>query len=242
MFAETEVIRFDPDRHAGNYRIWVRELENGEVSIQIQLNDPDATAKISPIDFGQMLRISAAQRENVIQLFAVAQIASKIGMNDWLLKKVQETVGLTDQQTLLLRSKARRYIRAANFNPVTIYISLLAAIKASGYQDIDISYIDFIRGIIQLTQYEPYASDGITPSKLFEQRVFGYLREFLSEMSLSPLQKQMIRTVNTYREFQGFLTGQPVERIPADLSKLNFTDLIRRDEQAKCEQLLDTGT
>jgi hypothetical protein len=242
MFADEDVVRFDPDRHAGNYRIWVKELANGEVALTIHLEDPTTEAKVSPIDFGQMLRISKEQRERVIQLFSLAQIASKIGMNEWLLKKIQTIIGLTDRQTLQLKSQARKYLKAADFNPVTVYISLLAAIKASGYDDIDISYIDFIRGIIQLTQYEPYAQGGLTPSKLFEQHVFSYLAQYLSEMKLSELQVQMIRALNKYREFKGFLTGEKPELIPSDLSKLNFTDLIRRDEPQNCEELLQTGS
>ena len=227
LFGDEAVIRFDPDRHAGNYLIRVQEEPHG------------ALIRISPIDFGQVLRISSSQRERVVRLFALAQIVAKAGMNEWLLDQVRQLIGLNDEQTQALRKTAKKYVEAARFNPVTIYISLLAAIRASGFGDMDISYIDFVRGIIQLTQYESYAKDIETPSRLFEQQVYAYLEEYLKALKLDSMQVQMIRAVNRYREFKGFVTRGEVEKLPEDPSQLNFSELIRRDRD--CETLLKRG-
>lgn len=228
LFGDEPVIRFDPDRHAGNYLILVQE--NADLS---------STIKISPIDFGQVLRISTKQRERVIRLFALAQIVSKAGMNEWLLEKVQDVMGLTPDQSVRLRQVAKKYVQASGFNPVTVYISLLAAIRASGHDNIDISYIDFIRGIIQLTQYESHTAFGITPSQMFEQQVFVYLEEYLKNMKLDPVQIKMIRVVNTYRDFKGFVTQSEQEHIPLDPSEMGFSEMIRRDD--RCDGLLKKG-
>lgn len=233
LFKDDGIIRFDPDRHAGNYLILVQEDEMGGASI-----------KISPIDFGQVLRISPEQRERVIRMFALAQIASKAGMNEWLLNQIQTVMSLNAEQANRLRKNAKRYIKAANFNPVTAYISMLAAVKASGFEQLDISYIDLIRGVIQLTQYEAYADqDLVTPSDIFEQKVLAYVEEYLGQIQLDDSQVRAIRVVNTYRQFKGFMTGKPQELIPEDLSKIDFSKFIRRDEGSSqpCEVLLKKG-
>ena len=235
LFHEHGVIRFDPDRHAGNYLIHIHEDPSGSAQI-----------KISPIDFGQVLRISPAQRDRVIRIFALAQIASKVGMNQWLLQEIQKVMSLTDEQTQRLNRNARRYIKAADFNPVTVYISLLAAVKASGFEELDISYIDFIRGVIQLTQYEPYAdAEVVTPSDLFEMRVLNHVEEALGQMQLDPSQIRAIRAINAFRKFKGFFSNGNEELIPENLSKIDFSKFIRRDDRKPvapdCESLLQKG-
>lgn len=232
-FADQPVVRFDPDRHAGNYRVWIRP-EGTDADLVLE-----PMAKLRPIDFGQVLRMTREQRERVIRLFALAQIISKGGVNEWLVTEIKRVIGMNADDLKTLKSHLKRYVKAANFNPVTIYISLLAAIRASGYKDLDIVYIDFIRGIIQLTQYEPFAADTVSPSRIFEERVLQSIREYLPHIELDRRQIAMIKAFNTYQRARSWLSHQPAKLLSTDLSKIEFDNLIRReDQQELCQQLL----
>jgi hypothetical protein len=81
----------------------------------------------------------------------------------------------------------RRYFPSESYKPVTAYFAILSALEMSG-QPMDIKYYDFLRAIIQLKQYEPFASKvrtWQTPSELFESKVRERIETLKSGVSLS---------------------------------------------------------
>lgn len=181
LFSEAPEILFDPDRHAGNYRIHVREF-NGENYIVLE------SARITAIDFGQLLRsFTPADRNLIVDLFALAQIASHAGSNQFVAEQVAQRLPLTGAQKKRLRRALRMYFPSENLKPVTAYFAILSSIELAGY-DMDIKYYDFVRAIIQLKQYEPYATedrDWQTASELFESLVREKVEEFRPDISLN---------------------------------------------------------
>ena len=67
LLGDAEWITLDPDRHPGNYRISVIHAAS------------QPKYRITPIDFGQVLKISRAQREQIFNVFAAAQILKATG-------------------------------------------------------------------------------------------------------------------------------------------------------------------
>lgn len=174
-------IMFDPDRHAGNYRIQIKDY-SGESYIVLE------SATVSPIDFGQLLRrFTRADRDLVIHLFALAQIADKAGAIDWIKSEIEKRFTLNDKQRAKLGKTLRMYFPSKGLKPVTAYYGMLSALELAGL-DVDIKYYDFVRAIIQLKQYEPFATPGRswkTPSESFEGEVIKRVEELKPNVELT---------------------------------------------------------
>lgn len=175
LFADKDTIYFDPDRHPGNYRIRADDLDR---------------VKITPIDFGQMLQITRQQREQVFDMFALAQILKETGSSLWAAERLKTLLGLDATKSSKLRSAISRYFPSRDVTPVSAYYSLLAALDNAGI-DMDIVYFDFVRGIIQLSQYEELVPDlkEMSPKAKLEAIVTERAAGLVREMKLTSLEK-----------------------------------------------------
>ncbi|MBX9766278.1 MAG: hypothetical protein K2X47_03320, partial [Bdellovibrionales bacterium] len=160
-------ILFDPDRHSGNYLIHV-EMRAGQKHYTIY-----------PIDFGQLNQITIGQRDRVSEMMALATMFAMGGSNDWLGEKVGSLFGIQGEALSLLQKNLAEFfpVSSASMNNsvVTAYFSLIAAINETIWPTergatagpkfpqthpdlstgrLDFIYTDFLRGIIQLNQYE----------------------------------------------------------------------------------------
>ncbi len=137
--ADGENLVFDPDRHAGNFRI----QPVGENSISLW-----------PIDFGQVLKISKANREQVFDLFALAQIVRKTGATRWAALKTLKIIGIDDTQVAAkIYTKLKKYFKPNDrMKEVAAYYNMLAILSDVGHTR-DIAFFDFVRSIMQLSQY-----------------------------------------------------------------------------------------
>ena len=169
------LITFDPDRHPGNYRL---KVENGHIQIY-------------PIDWGQMLSITAQQREEIFTLFALAQILKVTGPTDWASHQIIQTMDLTIEIDIL-KQALKRYFPSLEMNEVTAYYSLLAAMSDLDLQP-HIGYFDFIRAIIQLSQYEVFLEGPIrTPVEKLKEAISLRVEGLLSQMELTFKEKAQI--------------------------------------------------
>lgn len=176
-----DVIPFDPDRHAGNYRIEIKSY-NGEEYIVLE------PATVSPIDFGQTLKdFTVKDRAIVVRLFALSVIANKVGAADWIREEIAKSIPLTAKQKRLLGRGLRLYFPNKGLQAHTAYFGILSALELAGVE-ININYFDFVRSIIQLKQYEPFASQGrsySTPSETFERLVREQVETLRPQVNLS---------------------------------------------------------
>ena len=172
-----DVIFFDPDRHAGNFRI--------------KINSNGIT--IYPIDWGQMLSMTAGEREKIFEMFAYAQILARTGSNRFILEKIMKTMGISSQaNTQTLKNSLRTYFPDTGLKEVTAYFSLLAALSDIGHQPRQF-FFDFIRGIIQLGQYQSLSGEEeVKPILSLKQAVQSKINVILSEMNLSVWEKSRI--------------------------------------------------
>ena len=169
------LITFDPDRHPGNYRL---KVENGHIQIY-------------PIDWGQMLSITAQQREEIFTLFALAQILKVTGPTDWASHQIIQTMDLTIETDILKRA-LKRYFPSLEVNEVTAYYSVLATLSDLNLQP-HIGYFDFIRAVIQLSQYEAFLKEPIrTPIARFKEVIGLKAEDLLSQMELTFKEKARI--------------------------------------------------
>jgi predicted unusual protein kinase regulating ubiquinone biosynthesis (AarF/ABC1/UbiB family) len=137
---ESKVI-FDPDRHAGNFRLHL----TGENSL-----------RLSPIDFGQVVNISYAEREQVYDLFALAQILKKTGATKWAAGRAAKIIGKSETDALAIYANMRTYFRVSSeMKEVTAYYNLLAVLNDAKVGR-PIAFFDFARSIMQLGQYRKH--------------------------------------------------------------------------------------
>lgn len=231
-------IIFDPDRHAGNYRIHIQEY-SGEKYVVLE------SATIRPIDFGQLLRrFTPADRDLVIHLFALAQIADKAGAIDWLIAQIGQKITMTDKQKAKLAKALRLYFPSKGLKPVTAYYGILSALEIAGL-DIDIKYYDFVRAIIQLKQYEPFATKERTwktPSESFEAAVLQKVDLMRPAVELTWRDKLTLAWRNpgeTYRMWRDAHPESAEQKISGKL--LPMPEKISDEEPETCEDELETG-
>lgn len=139
--ADEDRIYFDPDRHAGNYRVRVEEV-GGRAMIDIR-----------PIDFGQLTYVTVREREQITELFSVAQVLKEVGSSGFLVDQLTQTLSLDSKTARKLTSRLGRYFPMKEMKPITAYYSLLAALDEAGLTP-DIRFFDFTRALMQLNQYE----------------------------------------------------------------------------------------
>ena len=87
LFSEEDIILFDPDRHAGNYRINLKQEQGDNFLVLEKL-------EIRPIDFGQVLTITKSDRLKIFQLFALSQVLNVVGSNEWIATNILKTMDL----------------------------------------------------------------------------------------------------------------------------------------------------
>lgn len=136
---DSDILVFDPDRHAGNYRVY-HDKNTGVV-------------RVHPIDFGQLLVMTKRQRDQALDLFALSQVLLRAGSSDWAIEKVEKILGLQSVDRVKLKRAMSRYFPDGQMKEVTGYYSLLAALNDANIV-LDITFFDFVRGLIQLSQYE----------------------------------------------------------------------------------------
>ena len=169
-------ITFDPDRHPGNYRFRVEQ---------------DDSIQMYPIDWGQMLSITVRQREEIFTLFTLAQILKVTGSTNWASHQIIETMNLTVSSDIL-KQALKRYFPSSEMNEVTAYYSVLAAMSDLNLQPY-IGYFDFVRAIIQLSQYEVFLEQPIrTPVEKLKEVVSLRVEDLLSHMELTLKEKAQI--------------------------------------------------
>ncbi len=137
LFNDQDVITFDPDRHPGNFKIHA---------------DPSGKLTFRPIDFGQVLQITRAERDRVVDLFAISGIMDRYGSTDWAAKLILEKLELPVAKSSLLRKLLAKSYPATNRSPLASYYSLLSALEEIGHP-MSIQYFDFARAVVQHNQY-----------------------------------------------------------------------------------------
>ncbi|MBX7230778.1 MAG: M48 family metalloprotease [Bdellovibrionales bacterium] len=184
LFGEQDLIKFDPDRHAGNYRIHINKT-NGDGLLTIK------SIELSPIDFGQLLEITNKERQHVIDMFALSQIAKEVGSVHWIANQLQQMHSLDDKTTSQLTNALKKVFPDRALQSETAYFALLSALEFAGFE-VDIKYFDFFRGIIQLNQYQKFVSgeprNWRTPSEELESRVREKIDSYRAQLKLSFLE------------------------------------------------------
>ena len=111
----------------------------------------------SPIDFGQFI-VRNVDPEKVIKLFALSHILTMSSVDVSMEQQVSDIFNLDRYQKNRLHKSLIHYFPNPDLKGVTPYFALLAAIEEAG-KEIEVSYYDFIRAIIQLAQDERFMSD-----------------------------------------------------------------------------------
>jgi hypothetical protein len=207
LFGESNrAIWYDTDRHAGN------------ILIQVEMKEGKKHTTIWPIDFGQLTSITPQQRQKVTELFALSALMGNLGSNDWLAERLAKTVGLPSELFSTLKSNLAKQFpgraSAQDGSAITDYFSLLAAVNLTVKHaprnllsgdlrkgKIDFAYVDFVRAIMQLNQYEVELGDKLpktlmTPRRLLESKTKDHLAQLLQEVPLNLRQSMKIRLKN----------------------------------------------
>jgi hypothetical protein len=233
-----EKVRYDADRHAGNYLIEVKEKDANKMSY-----------KIWPIDFGQLSVIRRGQRKKVVELLSYAVLASKIGTNAWLEKEVAELFALSPSDRKTLKSEMQRFFplelnTKKNENVIFSYFNMIAAInrslKTTKNADVvkgrlDVAYTNFVRGLIQLNQYEreiPVPQDARTPKNTMERLVKDHLAQKLEGMKLSTKQSVLLTVSNLGKRIDAFWNSKEYQALSLDMSRedLDRLEVFRSEE------------
>lgn len=222
---------FDADRHAGNYLIYVRHL--------METQRGEKPFLISPIDFGQLTFITQSQRSKLVELFAMASLATKMGSNPWISNKVGEILGVHSADRDRLNSIMKEFFpmplsSSSEGSIIGAYFSLIASVQRAianskmEYKGdlkgkrVNFAYINFVRSIIQLNQYEReiYVPEGTTtPSRLLESRVKDVLANELPNLKVTALQQTAVRAKNSWRWLVSKAKREPYNPIKIVLTR-----------------------
>ncbi len=177
---DKDLIWFDPDRHAGNYRIRITDAPKGLI-------------ELSPIDFGQVVSISKSDRLQLYDLFTLAQFLKNMGSTVWASQKVAKLLNLDKWQQIKIHEQLNKYFEKPNpqMKEVSAYYTLLAALEDAGHGK-DMVFFDFVRGLVQLTQYKKFlkAEDvHLDPHNRLKSQV-----EKRSDHYLSDLKSEILKT------------------------------------------------
>lgn len=179
LFSDSNsIVSFDPDRHAGNYRVLVEEVNGGK------------NFTLSPIDFGQLIEIEVSDRDKIIELFSLSQILTNSGASEWGVDKVAELLG-SDFDKAKLHRELKAQFPNLNNKPISAYYALLSSLENAGYR-VPISYFDFLRAIIQINQYESFLPGNRnykTASEVFEEAVQQRVEELKPSISMGFIEK-----------------------------------------------------
>jgi len=185
LFSNSPRMLFDPDRHAGNYRIHVRTYNNQPFLVIEPIVD------ITAIDMGQLLDLTPKIRSQIVELFAVSQILKDTGPNAGLADKLAKMYNLSGKQRKTLFRQLAKYYPDEKGKEVTAYFAILTALQSAGVK-IDIVYFDFIRAIIQLQQYEefvPKIRNWKTPIETLKEQVTIRTMSILTSLQMTASEK-----------------------------------------------------
>ncbi len=212
---------FEPDRHDGNYRIAFEPV-----------NDNFKTF-IRPIDMGQLTKISVEMRDKIVRLFAISQILYKVGANKNITNKIADLFDIHGKQKDILARVLRKNFPDSNLDETTAYFSLLSAVASSlpkiineeglqAKQTLHRGYVDFIRAILQTTQYqvEGLDEDQMSPARYFHNLVSEKVNEYGNLIELSSLQKVGIHFFNTKNILKAYMNETSFKPLPTDLKGL----------------------
>ncbi len=201
-------IYMDPDRHPGNYRVNLHEGQNENQKIR---------GDLAPIDFGQVVKLTEKEREQIFSLFSVAQISKRSGPLRWTAQKIIKILDLPKNTEGLLLENLHRYFDSgrSQMTEVAAYYNLLAALEDSG-QGRDIVFFDFVRGNIQLGQYRKFISNSdsaLDPKERLKAHVQERVERMKEELKVEVVKSDGFKG----RVIQGLLDSKasPVSRILA---------------------------
>lgn len=138
LFADADVIEFDPDRHPGNFKVEI---------------DGENRVRVRPIDFGQFISITRTERTQLIDLFAQVAILDQTGPTKWSVDRIAETLKLDKKESSKLMSALKSGFPAKDRTGLASYYTLLAALEEIG-RPMPIQFFDFARAVVQHNQYE----------------------------------------------------------------------------------------
>ncbi len=138
LFGDKDVIEFDPDRHPGNFKVEI----TGEDKVRVR-----------PIDFGQFIKITKQERDQVIDLFAQSAILDKTGPTKWSIDRIAESLKLSSAEKSKLMKSLKSGFPSKNRTGLASYYTLLAALEDAGKPQ-PIQFFDFARAVVQHNQYE----------------------------------------------------------------------------------------
>lgn len=140
---------------------------------------------------------------------------------------MSEIFDLDEKQKAKLAKSLRRYFPDPSLKDVTPYFALLAAVEETGH-DIDISYSDFIRAVVQLVQYEGFMPKGTqTPSLTLEKEVRTQAKNYLKDIKLNSSQKMKISAYNMWEKVRTSFTGGDYRPIVLDIDGAENFQLTR---------------
>lgn len=154
LFADKEVIEFDPDRHPGNFKVEI---------------GADDKVKVRPIDFGQFIQITKSERDQVIDLFAQSAILDKTGPTRWSVDRIAESLKLSPAESAKLMKSLKSGFPSKNRTGLASYYTLLAALEDAGKPQ-PIQFFDFARAVVQHNQYEDMAVTSLMAKGMTEQQ------------------------------------------------------------------------
>ncbi len=240
LFAENkEEIIFDPDRHGGNYRVFIHGFHTPATE-NSQINK----SFIAPIDFGQLMPITASQREEVIKLFALSQVITHAGQNSWIVDEIGYILNLKDEAKARLSEHIALYFPDDNFKEREVlgYFALLSAVRESGHE-LDIPYFDYVRGVIQLTQYEKYVDESdVSPSRIFAEKIEDKINTYVGKVEWSNKQKIQVGLHNAWAKSTNWLPKKKIEPIDLTNIKVKSANNGFSFNKSNCESALDDAS
>ncbi len=170
--ADDALIDFDPDRHPGNYRF---EAVGGRLYIR-------------PIDAGQGVTITVADRRKIVSLIAVAQVMREAGATRWATEELGRILGLNAKALRRARRSLGRYFPDRGLAREAAYFTLLGGLDDAGVA-VDPAYYDFVRGIVQFKQYQEFApAQAKTPIAALTAAVVERGEEYRRTMTITRLE------------------------------------------------------
>jgi hypothetical protein len=184
----TDRLYFDPDRHPGNYLI--------------------TEGRLHPIDFGQLHTFTVAERDRVVEMFALAGILNRLKASWWgifyvnsLSKKLLSL--FLDNPTRLQVSQLVSALQTQPFyeqeQTIATYYHILATLNKLGYletlaMDKKLVLYDIPRGIAQFARYHNMMQEDpdlqnkpASFESVLSDRATKKAMEFSIEFSFSPL-------------------------------------------------------
>jgi hypothetical protein len=253
---------FDADRHSGNFRIRLASKESDQLIIE-------SIDQVGAIDAGQLhTHIPVHWRNQMMDLFAIAQILAKSGANHWGAEQIANVLGMTVKERAQLERELAKYFPDKGLREVAAYFSVLAAIDDSKFK-LDNFFHDFMKAIVALNQFESFATpDVVTPAQQLKAEVEQRIESLKATLNMTLGEKltfkrreasekwngareQVLRPLKELQKLRRSSTPPPAsidfgEAIgPSTLGELDAFELrsLRSLDPAPCESLFDkTGS